>query len=522
VVQRPYLDVSLVGVAIDPTVAGSLAAGDYYGQIQIASDGAVNTPQLVTVILSVLPQGSNPGPEVRPSSLIFTGIAGASPDPQSVMVGVQTAETDGFNSGTIGRGFSFTPNVASVAPNQPTTLQVTPDFSALQPGSFERGTITLQFQDGTPRNISILTVVAPADTAPSAKSHGRGAEAVGKCSSQTLTVQFRSPQPFTAVIGQPAGIEVQVVDACGDLITSGLVNATFSNRDPDLQLTHVGSGIWSGTWRPLNRSDNGVTIDVTAFSTGMTGLDTGHATLPSTVKNATSTPVVTAKGVVHAASNVGDSPIAPGSLLTIYGANLADGTDLSSTLPLPTSQGGATVFLGTRPMPILYSSAGQINVQVPFDTPVNTQYQISVQRDNAVSVPEPLAIAAAQPGIFTVNQQGTGQGVILKSDQVTFAVPATPANRGETVVIYCTGLGAVNPIVKEGQPAPSPAAVTVNEVTATIGGQPATVNFSGLSPGATGLYQVNVIVPDGVSGDAVPVVIQVAGQTSPEVTMAVR
>jgi len=63
----------------------------------------------------------------------------------------------------------------------------------------------------------------------------------------------------------------------------------------------------------------------------------------------------------------------------------------------------------------------------------------------------------------------------------------------------------------------------VNEVGVTIGGQAAPVTFSGLTPGYAGLYQVNAVVPSGITtGDAVPVVLSVAGQTSPPVTIAVR
>jgi adhesin/invasin len=95
---------------------------------------------------------------------------------------------------------------------------------------------------------------------------------------------------------------------------------------------------------------------------------------------------------------------------------------------------------------------------------------------------------------------------------------------GETVVIYCTGLGAVSPAVKEGSPASAtPPSTTVNPVTVTIGGKAAQVAFSGLTPGYAGLYQVNAVLPSGIAtGDAVPVLISVAGQTSPPATMAVK
>jgi uncharacterized protein (TIGR03437 family) len=116
----------------------------------------------------------------------------------------------------------------------------------------------------------------------------------------------------------------------------------------------------------------------------------------------------------------------------------------------------------------------------------------------------------------------------VKSDGVTLAQPGTPASIGETVVIYCTGLGSVTPKVPEGvaPPALPPLAATENTVAVTIGGKDATVMFAGLTPGDPGLYQINAVVPSGiVTGDAVPVVISVAGQTSPinpAVTMSVK
>jgi uncharacterized protein (TIGR03437 family) len=148
-----------------------------------------------------------------------------------------------------------------------------------------------------------------------------------------------------------------------------------------------------------------------------------------------------------------------------------------------------------------------------------------VQYGNTLSLPQSLVVAQAEPGIFTANEQGTGQGSITKSDGVTVAQPGTPANIGETIVIYCTGLGLVTPSVKEGTAAPStpPLATTVNPVTVTIGGQAAQVSFSGLAPGYAGLYQVNAVVPAGITvGNAVPVVLSVAGQTSPPATIAVQ
>ena len=87
-----------------------------------------------------------------------------------------------------------------------------------------------------------------------------------------------------------------------------------------------------------------------------------------------------------------------------------------------------------------------------------------------------------------------------------------PARSGDTVVIYCAGLGAVDQPVSVTQPAPpSPLSNTIAPVTVTVGGQKAVTAFAGLTPGFTGLYQINALIPGGiVPGDAVEVTIAVA------------
>jgi uncharacterized protein (TIGR03437 family) len=185
---------------------------------------------------------------------------------------------------------------------------------------------------------------------------------------------------------------------------------------------------------------------------------------------------------------------------------------------------GTQVFLGTEALPLLYAGMGQVNVQVPYDVPVNTLFQVTVQRDNVQSLPEQLVIAPAQPGIFTVDKSGAGQGVIYRSDGVQLAQPGSPASAGEMIAIYCTGLGTVTPAVQAGTPPPdSPVSTTDNAVAVTIGGQDAQAMSGTLVPGQPGVYRVVATVPSGVSGDAVPVVVTVAGQASPAVvTMAVQ
>jgi adhesin/invasin len=158
---------------------------------------------------------------------------------------------------------------------------------------------------------------------------------------------------------------------------------------------------------------------------------------------------------------------------------------------------------------------------------VNTRLQLIVRRGNQLSVPEEIVVAPAQPAIFSRDGSGTGLGHIYTAGpggSLVPAVSANPASAGQVIIIYAAGLGAVNPPIPDNEAAPSIVlARTVDPVTLTIGGVRAEVSFSGLAPGFTGLYQVNAVVPAGVSpGDAVPVVLTVSGQSSPAVSMAVR
>jgi uncharacterized protein (TIGR03437 family) len=377
-----------------------------------------------------------------------------------------------------------------------------------------------------------LNVVTPqASPGASARAEG-GPVSAASCQSPNLRVQFVALRDnFQVAIGEPATVQVKIVDECGnplvpDANASTPVSASFSNGDADIRLAHEGGGQWAATWRPtsLPQGTSSTTVTVRAAYVRLGSqqtMQTGSAQLTGTLRSS-SAPIVPAGAVFHAASFAPSAPVAPGGLITIFGANLSDQVSIAPSYPLPSAMGGTEVDLGGIALPLLYSSAGQVNAQVPFNLTGNTQYQVVVRRGDALSVPESFTVAAAVPGIFTTNMQGTGQGIIMRSDQLTIAQAATPAARGEVIVIYCAGLGAVNPPVKQGE-APTTASRTVNEATVTVGGLNAPVFYSGVTPGFPGLYQVNATLPDTVAvGNAVPVTITVAGLTSNTVTMAIK
>jgi uncharacterized protein (TIGR03437 family) len=322
----------------------------------------------------------------------------------------------------------------------------------------------------------------------------------------------------TIPAGFPVSLDVVVADDCGGLINSGSVAVAFSNGDPPIALTPLQNGHWAGTWQPRNAAAT-VTLTFNAFSqqngTTISGQTSIRVTLTTSTSGAPSVAAVT-----DGASFQANRALSPGTFITIFGSNLASSTSQASSLPLPSSLGGASIFVAGESVPIVYASPTQINAILPSDLAINTSTQLIVSKGSSLSTPVTISVAAASPGVFTFGQN---QG-ILQHSNFTLVSSSSPAARGEIVVIYCSGLGATSPSVVAGAVSPSsPPAITTGKVGVTFGGASAQVLFAGLTPGLTGLYQINATVPSNSPvGNSVQLVINVAGIASVPVNVAVQ
>ena len=506
---------------------GSLTAGVYFGSVQVTAPGANNSPQIVLVCLNLLPPGSNIGPLVQPTGMIFVAGAGSQP-PGSQSVLVQSLNTSPltFTTGTStsagGSWLTVLPPGGTVTNSGPTTIVVQPQVQGLAQGVYQ-GTVTLSFSDGTIRNLTVALVVTAATTG------GQGdyltADTTGASCPSLLKVVFTQLSTGSGVsVGYPGQVAVKVVDDCGTPLVTGNVTASFSNGDPPLRLTSLNDGTWAATWTPVNNASQAV---VTATAVDSSRQLSGTAQVTVGFQQFSQPPVVGAGGVVNAASYAAQAPLAPGTLISIFGSKLVQNQAGADTLPLPLSLGGSSLFIAGAAAPLLFSSDGQVNALIPYGIQVNAGQQMLISRGNSLSVPQGLTMAAASPGVFSADGSGKGQGDIYVAHAdftQTLADAQHPAAAGDYIVIYCTGLGEVTPPLTAGTSAPlDHLTSTVNPVTVSIGGVAAQVQFAGLTPGFAGLYQVNAIVPQGVTpGAAVVVSIAEAGQLSPPVTMAVQ
>jgi uncharacterized protein (TIGR03437 family) len=522
------LAASLVSVTVDPQ---GLASGQYYGTVEVDAPDVGNSPKSVTVSLRVLDPGTFPAPDATPSGLILVGQTA-----QSVTLANHSSAALSYSS-TVGTEdgqpwLTDVPAGGNVPANGTAQVSIQANLAGLSPGLW-RGTITIAFSDGTLAKVDVVLVV------PSASGNGLTANlrskasqprAVSSCDANTdLAVVFDSPgDSFEVLARHPVSLQVLAVDCNGNAITNNAaadVAVQVPNApDVEIALIYQGSGLWTATWTPaMGASDVTLQARVNKSEGGVTPLS-GMATLSGTVLEATADAASAVISVLNGARTDVAAETAAGAWVTLTGTGLADTTAVAATAPYPTILVGTQVLMQNRPLPLSYVSPGQIDAFVPAGMNAGTQ-QLTVIRNGTRSSGVDVLVTQVGPGLFSLDGSGKGQGAILVTSTGFLAAPERPVKRGQSISIYCTGLGPVNGNPpQDGEATPlSPSLATSTTPTVTIGGMDAPVSFSGLAPTLVGIYVVNVQVPDTVNpGDNIPVMLTIGGLSSNTVTIAVR
>ncbi len=237
--------------------------------------------------------------------------------------------------------------------------------------------------------------------------------------------------------------------------------------------------------------------------------------------HAQSVPRISTNGIVNnAGAPLPPAPVAPGSIISIYGSNFnsssgthAGGVSATST-PLPTSINATQVLINSLIATLYYVDSSQINAQVPWEASGASYLTVQVIVNGLPSNLATVALAANAPGLLLVTHA-------LDGSPVTASQPATP---GEYLTIYGLGLGPVTNSPGDGTASSTtPLSYTLQSPVLTIGGAVANVSFSGLTPGFTGLYQVNAQVPGGTAnGDDITIVLSIGGAISNTITTSVQ
>ncbi len=480
-----------------------LQPNTYHGAVTVTATTPYvgNSPIVIPVTLVVTPGTIS----VSPTSLTFTQIVGSTAPPsQDVTVtGTPGALAFTVTTATDNNSGSW----LSAAPASGTTtaaVHVSASAGSLTVGQYT-GTVTINASGSTQKVKVTLNVVPP----------------------QTLTVSPTSLS-FSYTIGLPAPASQTVqLSASGGLAQ---FVTTASTKD-------------GGTWLTVTPT-SGTTPATLTVGINTTGLTAGNYTGTITIAspNTLTQPIVTVNltvsqipkpvvnGVVNAATYISGG-FSPGENIVLFGtgigpADLVKGS-LTSSGSFSTNIGNTQVFFDAIPAPIIYASSGQTSVMVPYGIAGRTQTNVVVSYMGMQSGTIPYNVVQVSPGLYTLNQAGSGPGAILNQD-FSLNSSANPAAKGTVVQVYMTGEGVTQPASTDGGIAPINGTglnKPVQMVTATVGGVAATVQYAGSAPGIVyGVMQVNVLIPAGApSGAAVPIQVAVAGVNSQNnVTVAVK
>jgi uncharacterized protein (TIGR03437 family) len=223
----------------------------------------------------------------------------------------------------------------------------------------------------------------------------------------------------------------------------------------------------------------------------------------------TGTGAVTINGIADGASF--QHRYAPGEVLSVFGSGLASATQAASSVPLPASMSGVSATINGVSAPIYLVSATQVNLQIPYETAVNSTATLVVQ-NNGQSATYTFPVAATAPAIF-VDSNGA-------------PVPNASGKAGNVITLFVTGAGAVTPAIATGAAPSSGTAVSSlprpqNQVSITVGGIPATLQFAGIPSGLVGVLQINYQVPSGLTAGIHPVVVTIGGASSVEANLTI-
>jgi uncharacterized protein (TIGR03437 family) len=337
-------------------------------------------------------------------------------------------------------------------------------------------------------------------------------------------------EAFDGPVNQPlplgeGPLAIRVIDQNG---------APVSNAAVDWAVTIGGGTVESGADNTSTSTDeNGI-----AFATVALGSTLGAQEFTATVGgltlpfdgNARLQPAINAGGVVDAASYSGGRAVAPGSIISVFGTGMGDGTGSALTIPLPYGIVTPTASVAfsfdvpsasvSVPGRFFYASPNQLNVQVPWELAGYSSAIVKVIVNFTYSAEYTLPLATYSPGFFA--NTVAGQSIAAALDSTNKVVTTSNAvARGSVVQLFMNGLGPV-----QNPPASGTAVTTVDSTTTTptitIGGETASVSYSGLAPYFVGLYQVNALVPLGIGTGLQTLTCSIGSVSCPQAMLPVK
>jgi uncharacterized protein (TIGR03437 family) len=426
----------------------------------------------------------------------FLGASGAGPN--GLVFSAQTGTTVAAQTINVDPPEGITATVdqpwLSAAPAY-ATVSVTVNPASLAPGVYH-GTVTIA-EPGLP-SIAVPVVLGVWSTAPPLTITAGNFTFV-----QTVG---EPPPPYQTAVVESGGVPVPLTIAIG----GAWLNVVDHYNSPTPAQILVGLGNIPGV---PGEYDGSFTIQSPGGSV--------YAPVTLLVEPGPSAPPVVSQ-MVNAASGI-PGGVSPGEIVSVRGYGVGSaaigGLRIEPTGLVASQINGLQVTFDGKSAPLIYTSANQTNLIVPYEVASRSSTLMQVTYVAASGSLHTsawvLPVVPSTPGVFTIDATGTGQAAVVNQDQ-TVNSAANPAPRGSIISIYATGEGQTSPEGATGSVASSSATHPVQPVTVTIGGMEAAVQYAGSAPGeVAGLLQVNAIVPAAVTpGPAVPLKLSVGGVPS--------
>jgi uncharacterized protein (TIGR03437 family) len=488
-----------------PNVAG-LPAGPRYALVRVQDPAALNSPQYVAAVFDIAANTASPAPNASPAGLVFTLPAGSRQSFTNVL-NVEAASNAAVTfqaSASTSDGTSWlsvTPVSGSASSLSPGAINITANTGNLNGGIYT-GEVDVAI-GSLLKTISVTFVVTNQTFAVCTPTRV-------SVTPLALTTHFSIPSGF------PAVLSAQITDDCGNPVSGANVFASFTNQDPAVVLLpDGGAGTYSAAWAPGASSQQ---MNVT-FHVVSGGLLPASATLIGDVLQ-NSVPALATNGTLNNLNTLIGGALSPGDVAQVFGSNLSTTTGSTVNVPLVRTFNGTDLRIGGLDAPLFYVSGGQLTAQIPAELAANRQYSVIGIVNGQLTLPDTIDLNPVSPGIAVL----ADGSLIAQHGDFSLVTSQNPAHRGEELVMYLVGMGATNPAVGSGQPAPGaePLARPLAAPTVTIDNLPAQVAFAGMTPGGVGLFQINFIVPAAArTGVPLNVVVTQAGVAANLTTLTV-
>ena len=270
--------------------------------------------------------------------------------------------------------------------------------------------------------------------------------------------------------------------------------------------------------------EEGAPVDQISSTVTITANVGGNLATSFLLSVAGRTPVFSADRVQNAASF--ERGLVPGSLGSIFGSGLMEGVVGFEQPAGATSHNGTTVRVGGVAAPLLLLAAGppeQINFQAPFELAPGQNTTVEITNNGSTTIVANVPVFRAQPGIFEFQLGSAGMfGAVIHADTGDLVTPDNPAEHGEILSLYATGMGRVNStVVGTGILGPIPAPHVTLPVIVGVDNAGANILFSGYAPGFLGVYQVNFEVPENIGCGVRSLNMKVGDAISPNTSIAI-